>query len=722
MKNNVFTTVLLLFSCPIFFAQDLPFSANTYFNIARKHINQGNQNDALLNLERAIEVNPDHFEALFHLANNYFSNGQFDKARKTYQKATEVNPNSQQTFFNLALVLESSGQRKRAFEKLERSLDLNPNYSRARRVLANLLVKENRYDEAVAHYNYILQHEPKDFDTQFCVAEAYRKKSEKLSTKVDLEQAAHAYAQALEIKPYDKKTLFSLAYTYRTLAQLEDALVVYDEILSFDPACVDAMNNKAHLLRDLGDTAEAAQLYETVLQFWPDNAHAHYGYAESLLREGDLQNGFAEFEWRWKRDGDKRNFSEDLWNGQTDIAGKTILIRAEYGLGDTMQFVRFAKTLKDAGAMVAIELQRPLKALFACNPYIDEIVEIGQELPDFDLQIPVMSLPHVLNATKEEDLDVQTPYFELDDQLVNAWKQKIAPHKSLFKIGICWEGSTYYDGLRGPRSKKALHLSQFAPLAHLPNVKLFSLQKGGAAYQVQEVDFDVCEYGPDFDESRGGFIDTAALMPNLDLIITIDTSVAHLAGALGVPVFVILPQVADWRWMKNRSDSPWYPTMRLFRQETFGDWTQVFQKLADSVAHAMNISKARADIVSAEISVGELIDKITILQLKNKYITNEAKLKNVRKELEVLCKTRDEKVPSSPALNRLTKQLYDVNQALWDIEDDCRDKERNKEFDDEFIQITRSVYITNDKRCALKREINELLGSNLIEEKSYAAY
>jgi len=721
MKNKIFAAIFLLFSHFAPAANQLPFSANTYFNIARKDISKNNKDDAITNFERAVEINPNHFEALFHLANTYFSNGQFDQAIKTYEKATTVNPESQQTFFNFALVLETIGQREKAFEKLECSLEQNPNYARARKFLASLLQKEKLYDQAIAHYNYILQHDKKDFDTQFAVAEAYRKKSENFSTKIDLEKAAHAYEQALEIKPYNKKTLFSLAYTYRTLGQLEEALLIYEEILSFDPNSVDALYNKAHVFRFLGETEESAQLYASVLQHWPDNAHAHYGYAESLLREGNLTDGFAEFEWRWKRDGDKRNFSEKLWDGFADIKNKTILIRAEYGLGDTIQFIRFAKLLKDAGATVTVELQRPLKTLFSFCPYIDQIVEIGQPLPEFDLQIPVMSLSNVLCATEEKDLCTEIPYFELDQQLVDDWKQTLS-EKSGLKIGICWEGSTYYDNLRGPHSKKALHLSVFAPLAQLPNVQLFSLQKGSAANQIHEVDFEVCVLGPDFDESHGRFMDTAAVMKNLDLVVTIDTSVAHLAGALNVPVFVVLPSVADWRWMNEREDSPWYPTMRLFRQETFGNWQPVFQAVANAIKEKQKNPEKRADIVCAEISVGELIDKITILQLKNKYIKNEKKLKNVRKELEILCKTRDEKVPSSPQLDSLTQQLYDVNQQLWDIEDDCRDKERNKEFDDEFIQVTRSVYITNDKRCALKREINNLLGSNLIEEKSYAAY
>jgi len=717
----------LLFSHTIYAQQSASYSANTHFNIAQKHKRQGDIDKAIEQLEYAIVVDPHHFEAHFHLGNAYFGKRMYNEAIEIYENALRIRPTSEQTYFNCALVLESAGKRSEAFEKLEQSLEQNPNYARARRLLAKLLEEEKRYEEATAHFDYILQHNQNDFSTQFAIAETYRKKAQTLNTQDDYEHAIAQYKRALQLKPHDKKTLFGLGYTYRMLGDLENSLQTYDTVLSFDPHCADAQYNKAHLLRYLGETADAAAMYEAVLAQWPDNAHAHYGYGESLLREGDLLNGFAEFEWRYKRGSDDRNFSEKLWDGAASLYGKTVLIRGEYGLGDTIQFLRFTKQLRDMGAFIAVEIHKPLKTLAACCPYIDQLIEIGQPLPAFDFQIPVMSLPHLLGITDEQYLRGEIPYLNLDEQLVKYWQQELASDQS-FKIGVCWEGSTYYDNLRGPRSKKALHLSVFKPLADLPNVQLYSLQHGDITKQIHEVDFNVHEFDSDFDNVRGRFMDTAAVMKNLDLVVTIDTSVAHLAGALGVQAFVVLPTVCDWRWMTKRQDTPWYPTVKLFRQEIFGDWDSVFNHVAQTIEQtrltlpAVPKKSIRADIVSAEISIGELIDKITILQLKSKYISNPKKLKNVKKELDVLCKTLDEKVPSSPQLTALTQKLYDINQQLWDIEDDCRDKERNKEFDDEFIQITRSVYITNDQRCAVKREINELLGSNLVEEKSYAAY
>jgi hypothetical protein len=236
----------------------------------------------------------------------------------------------------------------------------------------------------------------------------------------------------------------------------------------------------------------------------------------------------------------------------------------------------------------------------------------------------------------------------------------------------------------------------------------------------------ITDLGPRLDVDTAPFTDTAAVMKNLDLLITSDTSVVHLAGALGVPIWVALPFLPDWRWLLKREDNPWYPTMRLFRQSQRGNWPDVFERLAQALQEKVSMSATvRAtnnQSITVEVAPGELIDKITILQIKSERISDPAKLANVRHELNVLDTVHGERVPSSDRLAALTADLKAVNEALWDIEDEIRVCEKAKDFGPRFVELARSVYHQNDRRAALKRQINDLLGSQIIEEKSYASY
>ena len=556
-----------------------------------------------------------------------------------------------------------------------------------------------------------LQTNANNFDTLCTQAEKSRERN-------DFHEAIKLYEQVLKLKPQDIQSNFFLGYSYQTIGNLEKAVEQYKTTLTLVPENPSVQTNLAHALRHLGRPEEAVECYESALAQKETNASLHYGFGETLLKLGDFDRGWHEFEWRLQRDESWKSLEPKMWNG-SDLTGKRVAIRGEYGLGDTLQFVRFARHLKESGAYIIAHVQGALLKLLSMCPYIDEVAPLNKSI-EYDFHIPVMSLAYKLGVTDEEQFAQDIPYLSADKAIVDYWKSELERDGN-FKIGLCWEGSTYYDSLRPVQSKKAMHLSEFAPLAELPNVTLYSLQKSNASKHVDEVSFEVRTIDG-LDEEHGRFMDTAALIENFDCIVTVDTSVAHLAGAMGKTVFMILPTIADWRWMLERNDSPWYPTMKLFRQTEYGNWKNVMHAIADDLEKMIAQKTKKADTVLAEISVGELIDKITILQLKSKHITDEKKLKNVCKELEILQTTRNRHVPQSEEIDCLAQELYNVNAQLWNIEDDCRDKERDKEFDDEFVQVTRSVYMTNDKRCALKRKLNLLCGSNLIEEKSYAAY
>jgi hypothetical protein len=319
-----------------------------------------------------------------------------------------------------------------------------------------------------------------------------------------------------------------------------------------------------------------------------------------------------------------------------------------------------------------------------------------------------------------KDIPHPVPYVTPDPALVETWKPRVASHKG-FKVGVCWQGSPTFKG----DQFRSIPLAQFAALAKVPGVTLVSLQKGTGTEQIEPNKAAVPLTVFDDLDAAAPFVDTAAVMQHLDLVITSDTAVAHLAGALGRPVWVALSTDCDWRWEVGRTDCRWYPTMRLFRQKKFGDWSGVFSDIAAALprmiaggAPVAVVAPPAAPVVP--VSAGELIDKITILEIKAQRITNEAKRGNVLRELEQLRAARQESIPPSPKLEELTTLLKAVNERLWDIEDAVRKCERSGQFEHRFVALARSVYKNNDERSALKRRINDLLGSPLVEEKSYA--
>ena len=462
------------------------------------------------------------------------------------------------------------------------------------------------------------------------------------------------------------------------------------------------------------------------------------GLALARLTLGDYQGGFAEYEWRWKtkRFAGSPAYHEPLWDG-SGLDGKTILLHAEQGLGDTVQFLRFVLLVKDRGGRVIVACQKPLLPLFAACPWIDQLVAQGETLPAFDVQAPLLSLPRIFGTTLAT-LPSQVPYLSADPGLVQRWQKELAAYPG-FRVGIAWQGNPNNPADR----QRSFPLDCLAPLAKLPGVRLFSLQKGPGTEQIDQraQRFPLVELGSRLDEAAGPFMDTAAVMTNLDLVISACTSLAHLAGALAVPVWIALKFAPEWRWLYGRDDSPWYPTARLFRQPQPGDWTAVFDRMAAALrerlaaspsgvrrepvgnAGSTQIRKTPAATAPGEIAVkvspGELLDKITILQIKRQRFTDPAKLANVGHELDLLRAILDRAVRGSTGLDRLTDELRSVNEALWEIEDQIRCCEREQDFGPRFIEVARSVYQQNDRRAAIKRQINELLHSEIIEEKGY---
>lgn len=562
------------------------------------------------------------------------------------------------------------------------------------------------------------------------LADSFFNQARQLQEQGETTDAIETYKQALEKDPNHILALFNLATLYTAQENYDIAETYYRTILAINPNYLAVHYNLAYTLRLKGLWNDAIPHYQWVLEHRSDHHESQYGLAECLLgtrkweKEDDAQKAWALFESRWQRGPDTRNFTTNVLTPNQDIHGKTILVRSEYGQGDTIQFIRFLPLLKEQGATIILEAQHTLIPLLSRCPYIDQLISVADpvaELPSFDMQIPLMSLPRIFNTTLTT---IPTkPYMTADPNLVSYWQEKLASDNN-FKIGICWEGSPYYESFKSTLSKRAIPLTIFIPLTKIEGVSVYSLQKMNGLEQLYSLPdaVNIHDFGQNFDNEHGRFMDTAAVIANLDLVISTDTSIAHLAGALGKPVWVLLPHVADWRWMTQCDDSPWYPTMRLFRQVTPGNWSATMRYIVEELNTLLTYKNQPTDKITAEISLGELIDKITILQIKCENIQDPEKLRNIYNELESLNATYNEYCAQSEDLTTLTSDLLCINKKLWEIEDAIREKERNQTFDREFIKLARSVYYSNDERCRIKRKINELLGSRLLEEKSYTDY
>jgi Flp pilus assembly protein TadD len=598
------------------------------------------------------------------------------------------------------------GQNAEAIAVLRRAIELDPKNAILHNNLAVGLEKEGKKDEAVTSFREAVRFKP-DY------ADALHNLGNQLRRLGRLTEAEEEYRKALKLMPNSPDLCNHLGIALLGQAKHGEAEACFRRSLRLKPEHAEAFNNLGVLLEQLGRISEATESYQESIRIKPDSPDTHKNLALSWLMRGEYTRGWSEYEWRWRcAPTPARSFSQPRWDGRP-LDGKAVLIYAEQGLGDTIQFIRYAPLVQQRGGMVLVECPGILEQLLARCPGVDRVLPQGSPHPEFAYQIPFLSLPAVFNTTIET-VPADTPYLSAPPQLIESWGRKLDAMEG-FKIGIAWQGSQKYGG----DAHRSIPLKEFEPLTKIDGVRLISLQKGFGSEQLQPLakQWNILDLGQKLD-ANGAFLDTAAIMTNLDLVVTSDTAVAHLAGALGLPVWMAVSRAADWRWLRAGDTSPWYPTMRLFRQNEWGNWGEVFQRVAREV-------RARSSIRSpllAEIAPGELLDKITILEIKRSRTTDEKKLRNIRVELGALLTVQARGLKQSRKLHQLAADLKAVNEDLWQIEDDIRLQEKAQDFGDRFIELARSVYHKNDKRASIKKQVNELLGSAIVEEKSYQPY
>ncbi len=684
-----------------------PDHAPAHVDLGRALAEQGRADEAEACFRQALRLRPDRADAHNHLGLLLLRQGRLDAAGDCFEQALRCDPAAADAHNNLGVVLREKGRPDEAAACFHRALALQPDHAGAHNNLGRVCEDRGRLEEAAARYSLALCHQPGD-------AAFHNNLGNALTRLSRPDEALPRYQQAVRLSPAEPVYHSNLANALTLAGRPEEAEACCRQALRLRPAFADARHNLAITLAAQGKFEEALAHNEEALRLEPEHPGARNCRALWRLQHGDFARGWPEYEWRWKVRGvTARAFREPAWDG-SPLNGRTILLYAEQALGDTIQFIRCAPLVKERGGAVVVECQPPLARLLASCPGVDDLVPRGSPLPPFDVQAALLSLPGLLGTTLET-VPRNVPYLSADPDLVAGWRRELGG-EAAFKVGIAWQGSATFAGDR----LRSAQLRHFAPLARVEGVRLFGLQKGSAREQIRAPGpFAVTDLGATLDEAAGAFMDTAAVMMNLDLVVTTDTSVAHLAGALGVSVWVALSVGPDWRWLLAREDCPWYPSMRLFRQSRPHDWDEVFERMA--VELRRQLAPPPRNAVGVEIAPGELIDKISILEIKAGRLTDPARLRNVRTELEALRAARARAMPPLPRLAALTAELRGVNEALWRIEDDIRLCERAGDFGPQFVELARSVYRTNDRRAELKRRINELLGSDLVEEKAYAA-
>jgi Family of unknown function (DUF6165)/Tetratricopeptide repeat len=542
---------------------------------------------------------------------------------------------------------------------------------------------------------------------------AWVKQAERLFDQKQYDEAGNLAERALQVNPNYAAAHQLVGLVLSERERPQEAMPRLARALALQGDLVPSHIGLGRCYYLLEDFDRALRHFETALYLEPKNAFAHFNRGMVYLKRGQYREGWLEYEWRWNCGLVQRtNIPRPRWDG-APLNGRAIMVHTEQGLGDVLQFIRFLPQVKRQGGRIVLACQKALQPLLQFLPYIDEWFPVDEPgAITFDVYSPLLSLPVLLGAT-EATIPREVPYVHPDPARVEHWRSRIQALPG-FKVGVCWQGSVTFKG----NVFRSMPLSQFASLAQVPGVTLVNLQKGPGVEQIEANRTNVPVHVFDDLDRDAAFVDSAAILQHLDLVITSDTAIAHLAGALARPVWVVVSMGCDWRWLIGRSDSPWYPTMRLFRQKAFGNWPGVFHEVAEALKE--KLAGKSVGVPNVPVSAGELLDKIAILEIKHERIVDPAKRDNVRRELDLLLAVRRESVAESAALQALVADLKRVNEQLWDAEDAIRLHESANEFGARFIELARTVYQANDHRAALKRQINELLRSPIVEEKSYA--
>jgi Flp pilus assembly protein TadD len=548
-----------------------PHFPEAYNNLGIVLKERGYTEEAVAAYRRAIALRPGDPEAHCGLGIVLRETGELDQALAAYRQAIALRPDYPQAHCGLGIVLADKGELDQAIASCRQAIALRPNYAEAHGSLAMLLSDKGELDQAIAAYRQAIVLNP-------TLPEVHNNLGMALKDKGSVDEAVLSYRQAIALNPELPEVHNNLGIALRDRGELDEAVSAFRRAIALKPGFALSHNNLGTVLRAKGQLEEAVAAYRQALALDPDLPEAHHNLALALLLRGDFLEGWEEQEWRWKRKDFRtpgRDFSHPQWDGSM-LEGRTLLLHCEQGLGDTLQFFRYLPLVTRRGGKVILECQPELQRLLQANAAELQVVSRGDPIPTFDVHCPLLTLPRLF-ATDLSNIPRNVPYIRASAADTEAWRERLAGNRAELKVGLVWAGSAANANDRN----RSIKLATLGPLTQVSGVRFISLQKGQAAAE--------CETPPqglqliDVANHLKDFTDTAAIIDTLDLIISVDTAVVHLAGAMGKPVWTLVPFDPDWRWLLNRSDSPWYPTMRLFRQPRIGDWSSVVAEVRDQV-------------------------------------------------------------------------------------------------------------------------------------------
>ena len=547
-----------------------PKSSNIYGNLGVIYKIKGDINTAIKYYVTAINLNPKNILVYNNLGNAFKEIKNYKMAIRVYTDALKINPKDFNMFNNLGIVFELIGDSNRAIEAYKQAVKINPKYAKAINNIGVVLYKQKRYKESAQIFEIALQSDS-DYN------EVYSNKGAAYNKAKDYDKAIESLEMAILKMPNHGGAYTNLGNVYNKLHDYKTAVKMHEKSIELEPNGSNAYSNVGTSYKYLGLSDKAITSYKKAIELDPNFVNAHFDLASMYLSGEDFVNGWKEYEWRFKKEEmiphiikHKDIFSKPMFTGIEDIKGKTLLLHSEQGYGDSIQFIRFAPQLKEKfGCKIAVKCREGLKELFKTIDEIDVIVDRSEETPAFDYQLSIMSMPFILDMKSTDELPKKMPYLKaiFDKDL------EIKKEKDKINIGICWSASLTGESYEG----KVFDLKFFEPLMNNPKINLYSLQVGDGSEDIKKLGFE--NKIIDLTDKLTDFSKTAYLIDNLDLVISSDTAVAHLSGALNKQVWIPLQKIPDWRWTNKGETTKWYPSAKLFRQKTARVWEGVFQSL-----------------------------------------------------------------------------------------------------------------------------------------------
>ncbi|NTW52418.1 MAG: tetratricopeptide repeat protein [Chlorobiaceae bacterium] len=547
-----------------------PGNAMMHFNLGIAYNSLKEFGAAAASFEKAINIKPELADANYYRGNALLKLNKPGLALECFDKAIALKPDYHEAAYNRGIALHELKMYEEAIASYELAIALKPDFAEACYNRGMALHELNKFEEALESYDRAIALKPAH-------ANAYSNRGNALKKLKRFDAALESYGKAIALKGDFHEAYSNRGLLLRELWRFDEALENLDKSIAIKPDFAEAYSNRGLLLKDLNQLDAALENFEKAIAIIPDLAEAHLHKSVVLLLGGNFRRGWELYEWRWKVERfntSRSDFSQPLWLGNESIKGKTLLLHSEQGYGDSIQSCRYVPLLADLGARVIVQAELPIVSLLEKLPGVSEVIEKGRALPEFDFHCPLLSLPLAFR-TDLNSIPYPGRYLKSDPDKLEHWKKRLG-NKTKPRVGLAWSGNAAHTS----DANRSIPLSTMRK--HLPEgFSYVSLQK-----EVRQSDKPTLESNADilhFGDELEDFTDTAALCDLMDVVISVDTSIAHLNGALGNPTWVLLPFIPDWRWMLDRDDSPWYQSVRLFRQQGPNNWDSVFERLVSSL-------------------------------------------------------------------------------------------------------------------------------------------